>query len=166
MGCGASAEARIHQKTASRRTHNGASKVGRVQVLVDMNFDDIRQCLADDSDDSESTWTSPAWPRKSESAPPVLMKMALEKLSPRSWTYDDPHVPEGMEIAAAPNRMMHEEHVQKVNLFLQELEENPDSLSEAVGIRRRVDEYRLRIMSGEDVLPFSTKPGSVGPGAA
>ncbi|CAK9097572.1 Hypothetical protein SCF082_LOCUS45766 [Durusdinium trenchii] len=150
MGCGASAEARIHQKTASRRTHNGASKVGRVQVLVDMNFDDIRQCLADDSDDSESTWTSPAWPRKSESAPPVLMKMALEKLSPRSWTYDDPHVPEGMEIAAAPNRMMHEEHVQKVNLFLQELEENPDSLSEAVGIRRRVDEYRLRIMSGED----------------
>eukprot|EP00913_Durusdinium_trenchii_P030457 g28530.t2 len=44
MGCGASAEARIHQKTASRRTHNGASKVGRVQVLVDMNFDDIRQC--------------------------------------------------------------------------------------------------------------------------
>ena len=93
--------------------------------------------------------TSTVLPR-SCSAPPML-GLVEENLSPKSWTYEDPEVPQGMAIAAPPNRAMHDRHVRKVNAFLREVEKKPEKLQIAIGIKREVDEI-LDCMADEQLL--------------
>jgi len=134
MGCGASGAAvHAHGKVAPM-----PHPVRRTKSIVDESFDDImcksRYGVNDDGDAPEFIT-----PTKSISAPPVL-GIVYENLSPKSWTYDYPSVPEGMRIPVPPNRTMHDKHVKEVNHFLAEVEKKPETLKMAVGLRREVDE--------------------------
>lgn len=80
-------------------------------------------------------------PIRSCSAPPRLGEVEqVENLSPKSWTYDDPHVPPGMRIAAPPNRAMHDVHVYKVDRFLHKVAKHPEGLQQTIRTKREVDD--------------------------
>lgn len=108
-------------------------------IEVDESFDDIMCKSRDGVNDDDGDAPEFITPTKSISAPPVL-GIVYENLSPKSWTYDYPSLPEGMRIPVPPNRTMHDKHVKKVNHFLAEMEKKPETLKMAVGLRREVDE--------------------------
>ena len=81
--------------------------------------------------------------------PPARPLEVDQNLSPKSWTYDNIHVPEGMRIAAPPNRAMHDSHMQKLNAFLKAVHNKPESLHVAVGVKREVEEILTCIADGQ-----------------
>lgn len=137
MGCSASRAQQTHRAALPRVPQRVASKR---EVIVDQSFDDI-MC------DSNSTISDVA-PTRSGSAPARQME-GEENLTPKSWTYDDPHLPEGMRIAAPPNRAMHDSHMRKMDAFLREVHKKPESLHAAIGVKREVEEILTCIADGQ-----------------
>lgn len=104
-------------------------------LKVDEEFDDLMASIRESTSDFEDFVA----PIRSCSAPPRLGEK-VENLSPKSWTYDDPHVPAGMRIAAPPNRAMHDVHVYKVNRFLHKVAKSPEGLQQTIRTKREVDD--------------------------
>ena len=86
-----------------------------------------------------SDFVAPTRSTRSVLAPERLLEVE-ENLTPKSWTYDDPHVPEGMRIAAPPNRAMHDRHVRKMEAFLRVVHREPESLQVSIFLKRDMEE--------------------------
>ena len=79
---------------------------------------------------------------------PARLTEVDESLTPKSWTYDDPHVPEGMRIAAPPNRAMHDSHMRKMNAFLRAVHKKPENFHAAILLKREMEEILSCITDG------------------
>lgn len=139
MGCRAStaqtdrvALPQVPQRVPSKRT----------EVIVDESFDDI---ICDSSHSAISDFVAPT---RSVFAPAPLLEVD-ENLTPKSWTYDETDAPDGMRIAAPPNRAMHDSHMRKMNAFLRAVHKKPESLHAAIGVKREVEEILNCIADGQ-----------------
>ena len=109
---------------------------------VDQSFDDI---MCHSSHSAISDFVAPT----RSVFPPARPLEVDQNLSPKSWTYDNIHVPEGMRIAAPPNRAMHDSHMRKLNAFLKAVHNKPESLHVAVGVKREVEDILTCIADGQ-----------------
>ncbi|CAL1133942.1 unnamed protein product [Cladocopium goreaui] len=139
MGCSASTDQQTDRVALPRVP---SPRVPSARTKVDQSFDDI---MCHSSHSAISDFVAPT----RSVFPPARPLEVDQNLSPKSWTYDNIHVPEGMRIAAPPNRAMHDSHMRKLNAFLKAVHNKPESLHVAVGVKREVEDILTCIADGQ-----------------